>query len=104
MTDVGGGIALTRFGTQCKTSYDINMVVAEQEIHGAMLRSAERFWINGRVDDEGSIRDLEAAAGLRVSFLVLSATSDEILGRWSMSAKSNYGGSPCSGSFSLFPV
>ena len=98
------GVALTRFGTQCKASYDINMIVAEREIHGAMLRSAERLWINGRVDEGGQIASLEASSNLRVDFLVLSATVQEISGRWSMGARHDFGGSPCTGSFNIFPA
>jgi len=98
------GSALTRFGTQCKTSYDMDMMVADQQINGAMLRNADRFWIDGSVDDLGSIKDLQATSNRVVTFLVLSATPREIRGRWSMSAKHDYGGSPCSGSFSLYPA
>jgi hypothetical protein len=98
------GVALTRFGTQCKASYDINMIVAEREIHGAMLRSAERFWITGRVDEGGKIASLEASSNLRVNFLVLSATPQGISGRWSMGARHDFGGSPCTGSFNIFPA
>ena len=69
-----------------------------------MLRRTDRYWINGRVEKDGKIADLEAAANLRVAFLVLSATDQEITGRWSMGAKHDYGGSPCTGSFSIFPA
>ena len=98
------GVALTRFGTQCKASYDINMIVAEREIHGAMLRSTERLWIIGRIDEGGEIASLEASSNLRVDFLVLSATTQEISGRWSMGARHDFGGSPCTGSFNIFPA
>jgi uncharacterized protein YgiM (DUF1202 family) len=95
------GDAVTRFGTQCKSAYKMELKIAKAEISGTMIRSSERFSLYGKVDNLGNIENFDGMDRIRVVFKVSSATADEIRGTWDMAAKSYFGGEPCRGVFSL---
>jgi uncharacterized protein YgiM (DUF1202 family) len=95
------GDAVTRFGTQCKSAYKMELEIANAEIGGTMIRSSERFSLYGKIDDLGNIENFDGMDRIRVVFKVSSATADEIQGTWDMAAKSYFGGEPCRGVFSL---
>lgn len=95
------GKASTRFGTQCKSGYNIKLNIGDARITGTMSRSSEHYGMTGDVDKAGYIQNLEGFSRVKVILTVESATKDEIEGTWDMGSKSDYGGSPCRGVFSI---
>ena len=95
------GKASTRFGTQCKSGYNIDLQIGDANVSGMMVRSSERYSVSGSVNSSGTIQDLEGFFRVKVLFKVKSATADEISGTWDMGSKSDYGGSPCRGVFTI---
>ena len=98
------GKASVRFGTQCKSSYNIELNIGDARVTGTMARSSERYNVTGTVDKSGSIQDLSGFFRVKVLFKISSATKDGIEGTWDMGSKSDYGGSPCRGNFSVTRV
>lgn len=97
------GKASRVFGSSCAKTYDLTIDVANYDLKGSMVDGGDKFVMDGEVEKDGELRDVEAHGKSRVTFTG-NVNETAMIGRWSMSQGDGGGNGarePCRGNFRL---